>query len=64
MARVVRPIAFDEKRKAERRDKARVSQKKRKEKQFQIGGEWYYPAFMQRLVREPIFITCAESNDN
>lgn len=65
MARIVRPIQFDPKRKESRRAKARASQQRRRERQFEFGGEWYLPRFVQRMVREPWDIMIVgEANDN
>lgn len=63
MRNVVRPIAFDEKRKQSRRDKARTAQRRRRDRQFEFGGKWYLHNFMIRMVREPWRMT-DEANDN
>jgi hypothetical protein len=66
MARVVRPIQFDEGRKEKRREKARVARKRRRDRQFEFGGDLYLHNFMYRMIREPWDITLKgdEGNDN
>lgn len=63
---VIRPIAFDEKRKGRRREKARVAQRRRRGRDFEIGGELYLHSFMLRMIREPwdIEFKGDDGNDN
>lgn len=63
---VVRPIQFDEKRKTARRAKARVAQRRRRDRQYEFGGDLYLHNFMYRMIREPwdITLNADEGNDN
>lgn len=60
---VIRPIDFDEKRKAQKRKKARDRAKRKDQKRRSLGGDLYYHSFSWHIFREPWFVDPVNDNE-
>lgn len=63
MAKIIRPIKFDPPKLDRRRKRQRATRKKREDRRWAPGGEFFYCGFWHRLQNDSFWLK-HEGNDN